>query len=166
MIYVTEMRQNLIKTIVESSFAGHIVRSTFPIAQCWDASPLKRRQCCLLLNEIKQIQASIVNNTIIMNDLLMNYVNYFLTDKEQIVAVLKHEKYSCRQIITESVVGLSVRRTGKHYRTMLIFTGHVRRTFGITAFHRCFLPSFISFSQAVLEIDQSETRIAYSGYVS
>jgi hypothetical protein len=29
-----------------------------------------------------------------------------------------------------------------------------------------FLPSFISFSQAVLEIDQSETRIAYSGYVS
>jgi hypothetical protein len=26
----------------------------------------------------------------------MNYVKYFLTDKEQIMAVLKHEKYSCR----------------------------------------------------------------------
>ena len=37
-----------------------------------------------------------VNNIIIINDLLMNYVKYFLTDKEQILAVLKHEKYSCR----------------------------------------------------------------------
>ena len=38
-------------------------------------------------------------------------------------------------------------------------------------FHRCFLPSFGSFGQAVSEekilkkIDQSETRIAYDGHV-
>jgi len=38
----------------ESSF-GQKVWSTFPIAQCRVASPLKWRQCYLLLNEIKQI---------------------------------------------------------------------------------------------------------------
>ena len=37
---------------VESSF-GQKVWSTFPIAQCRVASPLKWRQSCLLLNEIK-----------------------------------------------------------------------------------------------------------------
>ena len=44
-------------------------------------------------------------------------------------------------------------------------SNHYKRTF-----HRCFLPSFISFGQAVseekfLEIDQSETLIAYGGHV-
>jgi anaerobic C4-dicarboxylate transporter len=36
------------------------------------------------------IGALAVNNTIIINDLLMYYAKYFLTDKEQIVAVLEH----------------------------------------------------------------------------
>ena len=48
------MRKNTSKLFVASSF-GQKVWSTFPIAQCWVASPLQCRQCCLLLNEIKKI---------------------------------------------------------------------------------------------------------------
>jgi hypothetical protein len=75
-----------------------------------------------------------MNNTIIINDFLMNYVKYFLTDKEQIVAVLKHPDDGMRNTVVDNYrVGLPVRSSGKHYRTLPIFTGHVRRSFRKTA---------------------------------
>jgi hypothetical protein len=43
-----------------------------------------------------------MNNTIIINDFLMNYVKYFLTDKEQIVAVLKHPDDGMRNTVVDN----------------------------------------------------------------
>jgi len=74
-----------------------------------------------------------VNNTIIINDLLMNYVKYFLTDKEQIVAVLNHSDDWMRNIVVDNY-RIGCRSSGKHYRTLPIFTGHVRWSDGKTEY--------------------------------
>jgi len=61
----------------------------------------------------------------------MYYAKYFLTDKEQIVAVLKHPDDGMKNTVVDNY-RIGYQTSGKNYRTMPIFTGHVRRSFGKT----------------------------------